>query len=239
MKLLVFIVVQYLLIFFLKTDSSYGLDDDLFYNKPGLFKNLSKNLQDKVFICPDNCYCDTHHGVIDRIACSCLFNIPPFPSTVKELDIDGCYTTILDCSAFDKLIRLRKLILTSFLDIDSCANYFRDQKLSLLDFTLKENYFADMPVNFFGNLLNLQKLTLERNNLPSLKAGCFFGLTNLKTLIIEEYEMFNVSDDAFQGLKQLVHFSFLIRDERTNENRLYKPAYRPTHHNGRGMVLSI
>lgn len=178
------------------------------------------------FSCPEQCHCLSSEGIIYSIKCTCLVDMPQFPSTVLNLRLDGCGNSTLACGLLHSLDKLENLTLESFTAIDFCKTFFQFQKLSLRFLDLAYNIIPELAGNVFQGLESLTFLSLAQNGLKILNANTFSGLTSLKELIfIEEFNLV-ISDAALVGLTNVTDFKFLILNFTKDENRFSEHRLR-------------
>ena len=174
-------------------------------------------LQNRKFInttkdaCPPSCKCEYQpNQTVEIIDCSNrkLTHIPPLPSPVKEIYLQGNKILHVSCSSFRNLKHLTKLDLSrnSFTQLPGCS--FADLT-SLNHLWLSQCGLTGLDTRLYSHLRKLLGLDLSKNNLTKIRNNTFQGLDSLERLNLQgnmlRYQPWTFETRAFHGLTSLTH----------------------------------
>ena len=159
--------------------------------------------------CPMKCSCKYRQNtVVDIVSCSNarLKEIPPLPSTSREVYLQGNEITEIPCIAFRKLRMLKKLDLSQNKDIKVSGCSFA--RLSSLEYLrLSGSRLRALPVEVFGSMHQLIQLDLSENNIATLVPHVFSDLNKLERLDLGKNILKKLLNDTFHGLSSLLFLS--------------------------------
>ena len=134
-----------------------------------------------VSVCPQNCSCEYRQGTkIDVVDCSRrgVQDIPPLPSSAREVYLQGNHIHGVPCSAFTHLNVLITLDLSQN-KIDVLFRCSFASTISLQYLSLAQCQLGSLPAGVFDSMQHLLELDLSQNDISAISPQLFPPLRNL------------------------------------------------------------